>query len=64
MTNPLRIEHWFSIPLRIVALVVAVNGLISFAFAMRWEHVAFNVDDSIALTAGLVAFAWLMGWLD
>lgn len=35
-----------------------------FALAMRWEHISFNVDDSLVFTMSVAAFAWLMGWLD
>lgn len=49
---------------RIVALALALNGLGLFVFALRWEHVSFNVDDAIGFFGGSAMFAWLMGWLD
>lgn len=60
----MRTRQWLRSVLRAVTLAIAVNGLVAFAFAMRWEHVSFNLDDSIALTVSSAAFVWLMGSLD
>lgn len=49
---------------RVLSLAFALNGLIRFAFAMRWSHVSFNLEDVVALVAGSAIFALFMGWLD
>lgn len=49
---------------RVLSLAFVLNGLVRFAFAMRWAHVSFNLEDVVALVAGAAVFALFMGWLD